>query len=234
MGPRLKKKLLDKTTWFKQKSKNGEKREGNGERGKCARRKGRIENKKGGKNQDPLTVLFVPRTPGGKLAIMLRKSEEEISSITGDKVKIVERAGIMVKRLVCESNPWAGSNCRREECLLCRNYQEGNGNCRRRNVLYQTSCLQCKEKGKESVYYGESSRTGFERGLEHVADIRSKDKESHIRRHLEEEHGGLENSRENNFSMKILRRHQSSFCRQIHEAVVISRNQNKNILNSKN
>ena len=91
-----------------------------------------------------------------------------------------------------------------------------------------------KEKGRESVYYGESSRTGFERGLEHVADIRSKDKESHIRRHLEEEHGGLENSENSHFSMKILRRHQSSFCRQIHEAVVISRNQHKNILNSKN
>ena len=98
-------------------------------------------------NNTPVTVLFCPRTPNGELAIRLRKAEMEIEVITGDKIKIVERAGIMIKNILVKSNPWAGSPCGRPDCLVCP--QENAGNCRKRNCTYKTECITCKEKKRQ-------------------------------------------------------------------------------------
>ena len=136
----------------------------------------------------------------------------------------------MIKSQVHKSNQWAGENCGRQTCLVCYKGQEGGGDCRRRNVVYQSSCLQCRTRGKVSVYYGETSRTVFERGLEHQSDFASQKEESHMMKHVLTDHPGQE---EVNFEMKVLRGHLSAFSRQIHEAVVIIRNREKNILNSK-
>ena len=136
----------------------------------------------------------------------------------------------MIKSQVHKSNQWAGENCGRQTCLVCYKGQEGGGDCRRRNVVYQSSCLQCRTRGKVSVYYSETSRTVFERGLEHQSDFASQKEESHMMKHVLTDHPGQE---EVNFEMKVLRGHLSAFSRQIHEAVVIIRNREKNILNSK-
>ena len=63
------------------------------------------------------------------------------------KVKIVEETGDMAKSLVHKANQWAGENCRREKCLVCKDGGK-NGDCRRRNVTYLTWCRICKEKGR--------------------------------------------------------------------------------------
>ena len=62
---------------------------------------GRRENQKRiGKDQvpsDPSAILFVPRTNGGKLVTELRRKEEAMREMTGNHVKMVERAGISLK-----------------------------------------------------------------------------------------------------------------------------------------
>ena len=225
-GARQKKKLLAKSNWFKQKKKTEEPGDFQGKKQNFPS-KGQ---KASSGDLTPKTVLFVPRTPGGELVTRLRKAEQEISRITGETIKIVEKAGTMIKRLVHKANPWAGENCGRPDCLVCHLGQDVGGDCRRRNVLYRTICNPCKMKGKTSVYFGETSRTAYERGKEHLRDFKDKNEDSHMWTHVMEEHQGDDAV---NFDMKVLRGHMSAFSRQVHEAVVILRNRHLNLLNSK-
>ena len=223
-GSRFKKKLLAKSNWFK---KGTKKDQGNKVHNGTCKPPGQRERKR--KNIPPATVFFVPRTPNGELATLLREAEQDIAKLTGDRIKIVEKSGKMMKSSLQNSNPWSGENCGRNECLVCKDKITSNGDCRKRNILYQTFCLECKKAGKDSIYIGESSRTGFERGGEHQYDFKTKAEDSHMFLHQSEEHGDMEIK----FSMKIVKQFQSSFRRQVHEAVSISRNSSRNILNSK-
>ena len=232
LGARHRKKLTAKTSWYKQPGKN---KSGGGARKlpgpKAGKGKMPAANNKL-KNKSPVTVLFVPRTPGGKLATLIKQAEQEISEITGNKIKIVEKAGKMLKRIIHKSNPWAAEDCYRDECLVCTNGgDENNGDCRVRNILYQTTCLPCKATGTEAVYWGESSRTAYERGKEHLGDFKSQSEKSHMYRHQLEDHS--ENDGMVRFSMKVHKTFQSAFNRQIYEAVMIMRNEGKKLLNSK-
>ena len=175
--------------------------------------------------------MFVPRTSGGELIARLRQAEEELSLVLGDKVKLVERTGKMLKRMLNTTNHPDNTFCSRPSCLVCSQAEEGGGgNCRARNITYQTSCLECLAKGRKSTYYGESARTAFERGQEHFTDFLSREEDSHMWKHQTTEHGDL---KEVKFRMKVLKSHRSALQRQIHEAVLIELNSHENLLNSK-
>ena len=68
-----------------------------------------------------MTVLFVPQTRKGELAKRLQKVEDDIAKVTGSRVRVMERAGTMVRRILHKSNPWAGGDCGRKKCLPCAN-----------------------------------------------------------------------------------------------------------------
>ena len=231
---RHKNKLLEKSTWFKKVKKNDDNDPTNEK--PPYRMKG-TENKsnKLGLSRVPITVLFVPRTKGGELASRIRKAETELENVTGYRVKIVERSGTMIKRMVVKSNPWAGGPCGAPECLVCK-HENGGGDCKKRSVTYRTRCKTCFESGVkrgeklEKVYIGESSRTGRERGAEHANDYLKAAPDSHMWKHWQTDH--QEETEKPVFSMKILRRHKSAFVRQINEAVLIDMH-SSNVLNSK-
>ena len=96
LAARTCKKLLQKTNWFKQPGK-GEREQEEGERrvkgGKYRGKRSRGANE-AKKEKAPVAVMFVPRTPGGQLATMVREAEAEMARILGDRIKIVERSGI--------------------------------------------------------------------------------------------------------------------------------------------
>ena len=221
---RYKKKIMAKTNWYKNKAKR---------RSSCKEEKGRSKTKSKGKKSTTTqvkAVLFVPRTKGGELAKRLRTEEENLEGITGYRLKIVERSGKQVRREFCKSNPWAGTPCQRTGCLVCEQ-EGGEGGCRKRGILYKTTCLQCKGTDKEASYIGESARSGYERGLDHQRDYESMELDSHMMKHQILSHGELQEKL--TFQMKILRVHTSAFMRQVHEAVAIEMNEKNNILNSK-
>ena len=145
------------------------------------------------------TVLFIPNTPGGILADRLRQTEKQLMELTGERVKIVERGGCSMKQILHKSNPWAGAFCGRPECFPCKSGDE-KGDCFKRNIVYETFCLDCKKEGKDMVYVGESSRTSFERGKEHQEDYRKMTEDSHMCKHAENEHHGQEKP---SFAMKL-------------------------------
>ena len=112
----------------------------------------------------------------------------------------MERGGTMIRQLLTKSNIFAGEPCGRTRCEACRNTEKPQ-NCRRRGILYETTCLECMVDGKPTArYVGESARSGAERMGEHMDDARSKSKDSHMWKHWANQHGG----QETRFNFKIL------------------------------
>ena len=121
-----------------------------------------------------------------------------MESLTGYKIKIVEKGGTKLVDILHKPNPWAGQDCGREGCLLCKSRKEegrkDKQDCRKRNLVYKTTCQTCKERKeaeiddkykdedkkkieerkrnmKMYVYIGETNRSAYERGREHHNDI---------------------------------------------------------------
>ena len=91
--------------------------------------------------------------------------------------------------------------------------------------------MACQKEGKEAVYYGETSRTAYERGLEHGNDHATKKEESHMYLHEISEH--RDSTEKVEFSMEVIKMNKSAFERQIYEAVIIQMNEGKNLLNAR-
>ena len=204
------------------------------------------------------SVMFVPFTPGSQLAKNLRVNEEHLSKVSNNKIKIVERTGTKLVDLLTRSNPWKGADCERENCLICFTKQRTEKNktqdCHQRNIVYETRCLTCQEKEQDKIndmdltehekrelnkklklfkYIGESSRSTFERGWEHLNDMAQLRTSSHMLKHALTEHEEQDMG-ELKFGMQILRTCKSSFERQIHESVVIQQERkHHHILNSR-
>ena len=80
-------------------------------------------------------------------------------------------------------------------------------------------------------YYGESNRSGGERQKEHASDYKNKKEDSHMKKHLDEDHPGCD-PEEIKFGMTVVRQHKSAFSRMVHEEILIFMAKDK-ILNSK-
>ena len=81
-------------------------------------------------------------------------------------------------------------------------------------------------------YIGETSRSAYERGVEHFKDLEFTRSTSHMLKHAVIHHPDLDPNRVE-FRMKILSSHQSAFERQIREAVLIQKYSGVRLMNSK-
>ena len=118
---RNRKKLLERSNWFKGKKRSEEEVDEEISRPfpptKNSQRWG--SRKVGGNSIKACTVLFVDQTPGGELAARLREKENDLAEITGWKAKIVEKGGTSLQQLLVKSNPWEGGVCGRNGCEPC-------------------------------------------------------------------------------------------------------------------
>ena len=136
--------------------------------------------------------------------------------MTGNKFKIVEKAGKKLENILSGKDPWKGADCGRKNCFLCTTKvhtgKHLKKDCSKRNILYEIRCLTCEEieieklneelsdsdndKNKKEklrnfktpVYIGESSRSAYERGLEHLNNLARLSSSSHMLRHMVQEH----------------------------------------------
>ena len=145
---RMRKKLTDKVTWYKDKTmdigmeeqvedkKGGKKRKAEDVGGRDAR------NSKKRKDGEAKAVMFCPYTKGSELAKKLRDAEERLEPLSGFRIKIVEEVGEKVRDILHSSNPWRGEDCRREGCWLCETKQMmekfKKQDCTKRNLVYET------------------------------------------------------------------------------------------------
>ena len=144
--------------------------------------------------------------------------------------------------------------------MLCATKKElgltNSQDCRKRHCVYETTCLRCNERqdkeveakynkeGKKRIdeekrkirrykYIGETNRSCYERGLEHLNDAEACKTSSHILKHLIDVHE--EEDWDNvKFGMKVIKSMKNAFERQHLESVKIQEaKKTRHILNSK-
>ena len=152
LNKRVRKKLLEKTSWFKSRKKEAEKFKKSKGFNLDGKEEKTIKPQVGG-NNNIKSVIFVQQTRGSGLAKKMREEEEMLEKLTGYRLKVVERAGDSLEGLLHKSNPWSGADCAREKCLLCETKKEHpkyeNQNCSKRNVVYETWCETCRLEEEE-------------------------------------------------------------------------------------
>ena len=153
---RKSKKLMQKQSWFKSKSKENE----SSTEDKVAGSRSEHENfKMDGKSgrvvkktkklpyqtrRQPSTVLFVEYSKGGSLQKTIREVIERLSGMMGFTMRVTERGGIPLSTLLSNKNVgWGRRDCTRLDCKVCSQTGEKREHCKRRNVLYESECGKC-------------------------------------------------------------------------------------------
>ena len=126
-----------------------------------------------------MTVMLVQPTDGSEL----KKRIQQLARKNGVKMKIVEKAGLTVKKVLQRSNPFGKKVCGRDDCGVCEWGKPGE--CKTRGCVYQ---LRCKQDGRK--YRGQTGRSVYERVKEEVRDWRGRSEKSPLWRHSEIYHNG--------------------------------------------
>ena len=96
-------------------------------------------------------------------------------------------------------------------------------------MVYRVICQECELSQTKAEYTGESSRTPYLRGREHLEGLARKCEKNPLWKHCAQFHEG----RKAKFRMKVLRSHRAPLSRQIQEGVEIENSTAKIIMNSK-
>ena len=119
-----------------------------------------------------MSVLFVQPTIGSEL-----KRKVQMSARRNDvKVKVIEKAGLTMKKALQWSDPYPKKKCGRGDCEICEFGMDGDappGECKTRGCVYQ---LTCREDGM--IYRGQTGRSVYERVKEERSSIQKRDEES--------------------------------------------------------
>ena len=157
----------------------------------------RIENdkKKGGwfKKNNCESVIFVPATPGSKLAREYRQTI--VRHNIG--IRVVERAGKKLKRYFQRNDPLSDKDCKDGKCMVCSTNEIKVGNCRASSVTY---AIKCQGESCTFKYDGQTGKNAFTRGIEHNDKYRLHKKDSIMWDHCIEKHQRVEQ----NFNMKVI------------------------------
>ena len=125
------------------------------------------------------SVMFVQPTEKSQL----KNKVQQIARRNGVKVKVVEKAGQTVKKVLQRSNPFGKKVCGREDCLVCKVGKPGD--CRKRGCVDQLKCKADKRK-----YRGQTGRSTNERFKEEMKDWWNREEWSPLWRHSELYHEG--------------------------------------------
>ena len=136
---------------------------------------------------------------------------------------MVEKAGVEIKKLLQRSDPFKSRKCEREDCPVCR--EGGRGPCDRQSVTYEIKCAECGD-----IYIGETSRSAYTRGKEHMMSLVKREERSVLWKHCKEKH----NSRTQKFEMNVTGSYSNdAMLRQISEGGRIDKVPEGSLMNSK-
>ena len=170
------------------------------------------DGKKGGREEKQVVVMFIPMTEGSGLKKDLQELEER-SNFT-EKVRYVETVGPSVASSLVKQDPWMEA-CGRPGCWTC---QEQPGSCMKKGLVYLIDCKTCHEEGKKTLYIGETARSSFDRGNEHLVAIKKMNNESPLVEHQLNNHPDTDPK----FGMKIEGFYRGPLQRQTREGQLIS------------
>ena len=179
-----------------------------------------------------------------------QRVENRIAKIVGERIKVVECGGRMIKDILHKSNPWKGGNCGNKDCLPCAN-GDGTQDCYQRNVTYTITCMECEspksdpeeanddketETGSKKAiftYCGETARVVRLRALDHASSYKNMEEKSVLWGHAKDHHEGRLDVK---FRMKVHKTWDTALSRMVGEAVLIKRMEEDiaiNVLNRK-
>ena len=161
---------------------------------------------------------MVPATPNGEL----KQTIEEKAKAANLKVKIVEKAGMRLSTYLKKYDTTNGkSPCNEKDCLICTNTSKLSRKCRIPNIVYKITCKECEKNGLKAHYFGETSFNGYTRGLKHVQNYRSTNKntqeKSALRIHAKNEH----QDKKVEYKMEVLQAFKKPLARQVMESIHI-------------
>ena len=177
------------------------------------------------------TVLFVPPTPGSGLLKEMRNREEELNRFNTERIKIVEKGGTKIEKLLTKKNPFKEEKCKDKGCPLCKgNYGELKIACNTNNLGYRWICRTCEQtKNISKVYEGETSRSIRVRSSEHLRAFNNKKSDSVLYKHKQLEHV----DEEVEYGLEVTGLFKDALTRQANESVRIYNRKGTEILNSK-
>ena len=153
------------------------------------------------------SVLFVPATPESELQ---KKMQEQLNR-SKIKMKVIEKSGTKVQRMLQKNDPFSRKTCtQQEKCMVC----SGNnpGGCRDNGVTYRINC----EEDCSYEYTGQTHHNGFTRGEWHLQEFRQQHTKSALWKHCANVHNGDQRK----FTMTIVDRSRNDPAkRQILESV---------------
>ena len=141
------------------------------------------------KNGKYESIFYVDATPDGKLA----KDCQRVLNRCRLPVKVMEKTGDSIKKILTKSNPFKNGNCDDPNCPIC--LRECGINCKANSVVYQNYCEHYETC--QGIYIGETASTIKERFTEHLDDARLRPNNSAMRKHAMEKHAG------NNVEFKV-------------------------------
>ena len=165
------------------------------------------------------SVIFVAATPESKL----QKEMQAFINETDTKIKVIEKSGNKLVRMLQKNDPFKINECGKHNCLLCNSSK--NGNCRSTGVVYDVKCEgECPFR-----YRGQTAHNAYTRGLKHIEDLTNK-RDKTLWKHCLNEHNGEIKS----FEMKILERCRNDATkRQVIESIWIRRTDPKTTMNER-
>ena len=92
------------------------------------------------------------------------------------KIKVVEKVGTTVKRMLQKSDPFKRLSCGRTDCELCKTGSAAD--CKTRGCVYDIKCRTDNRR-----YRGTTSRTVYHRTKEEVVAWKKKSEESPLWKH---------------------------------------------------
>ena len=113
-----------------------------------------------GDNNEYESVMFVEATPESTYKNEVQKLVKKHKL----KIRVVERAGVTIQRILQRSDPFQRRICNRNDCFVCQN--DIPINCRERGFVYDIKCTLCENRR----YRGQTSRSAYERIGEHIDD----------------------------------------------------------------
>ena len=123
------------------------------------------------------------------------------------------------------------TKCGRENCVV--HTSGGKGNCNKQGAVYQGICVCCEQNNVRSVYFGETGKSTFVRGKQHltaIGDPVGKQRGNAFAKHIMEKHNGNRNIK---FRFNVVKTFKKPMERQIREGVEIARAEVDMLLNSK-
>ena len=140
------------------------------------------------------------------------------------KIRVTEQSGIPLKRHLQRSNPFKSEKCERRDCLVCTS--GGKGTCYATGVTYEIVCKECSCK-----YVGETARSAYSRGLEHLKASKTEQEQAVMWKHAQEKHRGKIPTYVMNVTGIF---GDDAMLRQITESVLIRNTPGEKLMNTKN